>query len=119
MPYLPPSSVGEEPTVPEDLSPHQRPELASFRGKRMGEGREERGMGRGGAQSKGRRREGRGGRGKGRAQSKGRWREGKGEGERRDQERGIKGYVNESRQEFLYPDQFINQFTNQFIIQIN
>ena len=68
MPYLPPSSVGEEPTVPEDLSPHQRPELASFRGEKMGEGREERGMERGGAQSKGRWREGRGGRGKGRAQ---------------------------------------------------
>lgn len=65
MPYLLPSSAGEEPTVPEDLSPHQRPELASFRGERMGEGREERGRGRG-------RRE------KGRAQSKGRWREERG-----------------------------------------
>ena len=49
MPYLPPSSAGEEPTVPEDLSPHQRPELASFRGEGEGHkvrrngGREEEG----------------------------------------------------------------------------
>ena len=39
----------------------------------------------------------------------GKGREGKGEGEMRNRERGIKGYVNESRQEFLHPDQFINQ----------
>ena len=53
MPYLPPSSAGEEPTVPEDLSPHQKPELASFRGEKMGEGREERGMERGGHKVRG------------------------------------------------------------------
>ena len=86
MPYLPPSSAGEEPTVPEDLSLHQRPELASFRGERMGEGREERGREKG-REGKRRAQRGNGGR-------KG---EGKGEGEMRNRERGIEGYVNESR----------------------
>ena len=60
------SSAGEESTVPEDLSPHQRPELAAFRGERIGEGREERGRGRGGHKVRG------GGGREGRAQSKGR-----------------------------------------------